>query len=181
MSLYYALLAITALERIAEMIVSRANAEWSFARGGREFGRGHFPSMLALHALFLAGCALEPWLSGAQSLPSIAPAAFVIAIGCQAIRWWCIATLGRQWNTRVIVVEGLPRVTSGPYRWVRHPNYAAVVVEGIALPAIGGAWLTAAVFTVANVFLLRARVKIENRALVGLQQRRTTHDFMPGA
>ena len=83
----------------------------------------------------------------------------------QALRWWCITTLGRRWNTRVIVVPGLPPVTRGPYRLFSHPNYVAVVVEGVALPLVHGAWITAAVFTVLNAALLSVRIRVENAAL----------------
>jgi methyltransferase len=86
-------------------------------------------------------------------------------VASQALRWWCIATLGRRWNTRVIVVPGLAPVTSGPYRFLAHPNYVAVVVEGIALPLVHEAWLTALVFTGANAALLTVRIRAENAAL----------------
>ncbi|HEY2774399.1 MAG TPA: isoprenylcysteine carboxylmethyltransferase family protein [Candidatus Binatia bacterium] len=165
MSLYYALLVATILERAIEIAVSNSNARWSLERGGREVGRGHFPAMVALHSAFLAGCVLEPLLRGRTQLPVLWPVALAVAAACQALRWWCIVTLGRQWNTRVIVVPGLGRVARGPYRWLKHPNYVAVVCEGFALPAVGGAWLTAAAFTVGNALLLRARVKSEDAAL----------------
>jgi methyltransferase len=91
-----------------------------------------------------------------------------LVAGAQALRWWCIATLGRQWSTRVVVVAGERRVTAGPYRWLRHPNYVAVVVEGFALPLVHSAWITAAVFTVLDLPLLAVRVRCENRALESL-------------
>ena len=88
-----------------------------------------------------------------------------LVVASQALRWWCIATLGRRWNTRVIVVPGLAPVTSGPYRLLPHPNYVAVVVEGVALPLVHEAWITALVFTVANAVLLdRADPGRERRA-----------------
>jgi methyltransferase len=86
----------------------------------------------------------------------------------QGLRWWCIATLGRQWNTRVIVIPGAPRVTGGPYRLLSHPNYVAVVLEGVALPLVHTAWITAIGFTVLNAALLRTRIKVENAALARL-------------
>jgi methyltransferase len=91
-----------------------------------------------------------------------------VVVLAQALRWWCIRTLGPQWNTRVIVVPGMPRVTGGPYRWMKHPNYVAVVVEGIALPLVHTAWITAVVFTVLNAWVLRVRLADENRALMML-------------
>jgi methyltransferase len=88
-----------------------------------------------------------------------------LVLGAQALRWWCVATLGPRWNTRVIVVPGLAPVRRGPYRLLAHPNYAAVVVEGLALPLVHGAWLTAAAFALGNVPLLAVRVACENAAL----------------
>jgi methyltransferase len=89
-------------------------------------------------------------------------------LAAQALRWWCITTLGRQWNTRVVVVPGATRVANGPYRVLPHPNYLAVITEGAALPLAGGAWITAVLFTVANAALLRTRIRVENEALQGL-------------
>ena len=86
----------------------------------------------------------------------------------QALRWWCIATLGPRWNTRVIVVPGLAPVRSGPYRWLSHPNYVAVVAEGVALPLVHASWVTALVFTIANAGLLAVRLRAENAALATL-------------
>jgi methyltransferase len=84
------------------------------------------------------------------------------------LRWWCIATLGWQWNTRVVVVPGAPRVTGGPYRYLPHPNYVAVALEGVALPLVHTAWITALAFTVLNAALMAARIKVENAALASL-------------
>jgi methyltransferase len=83
----------------------------------------------------------------------------------QALRWWCVRTLGHRWNTLVIVVPQAPLIRRGPYRWLHHPNYVAVVVEGIALPLVHTAWLTAACFTLANALLLTVRIRVENAAL----------------
>jgi methyltransferase len=91
-----------------------------------------------------------------------------VVFAAQGLRWWCISTLGPQWNTRVIVVPGAPRVTGGPYRWLSHPNYVIVVTEGIALPLVHSGWLTAIVFTVLNAVLLTTRLSVENRALASL-------------
>jgi methyltransferase len=90
-----------------------------------------------------------------------------VLLGAQALRWWCITTLGPRWNTRVIVVPGLPLVTGGPYRWLNHPNYLAVIVEGVALPLVHTNWVTATCFTLLNLPLLLTRVRCENAALAG--------------
>ncbi|HET6732675.1 isoprenylcysteine carboxylmethyltransferase family protein, partial [Mycobacterium sp.] len=91
-----------------------------------------------------------------------------VVLAAQALRWWCIGTLGRQWNTRVVVVPGASRVSRGPYRVVPHPNYVAVVTEGAALPLVHSAWITALVFSVLNAALLRTRIRVENEALASL-------------
>ena len=100
----------------------------------------------------------------------LAAVMLLLVLGSQALRWWCIATLGRRWNTRVIVVPGLPLVRSGPYRLLRHPNYVAVVVEGLALPLVHACWVTALVFTVANAFVLAVRLRVENAALATVRE-----------
>lgn len=162
---YLGLLAAVALERGLELGISRRNAAWSFERGGLEYGRRHYAVMVALHGAFLAACAAEVVLLGRAFHAWIGVPSLALVVLAMALRWWCVAALGRRWNTRVIVVPGAPRVTAGPYRWLRHPNYVAVAVEGAALPLVHGAWLTAALFTAANAALLRVRIRCEERAL----------------
>ena len=160
------LVALTAVERLAELVVSARNARWSFARGGVESGLGHFPPMVALHTGLLLACVLEVHLADRPFLPWLGWPALALVVASQVLRWWCIATLGPRWNTRVIVVPGLPLVRRGPYRWLSHPNYVAVVVEGLALPLVHTAWVTALAFTVLNaVLLLGYRIPAEERAL----------------
>jgi methyltransferase len=160
------LVAATAVERLVELVVSTRNARWSFARGGVEHGRRHFGPMVALHTALLLACLAEAHLAHRPFVPALGWTALVLVLASQGLRWWCITTLGPRWNTRVVVVPGLPLVTSGPYRWLRHPNYLAVVVEGLALPLVHTAWVTALCFTVLNaVLLLRFRIPSEERAL----------------
>jgi methyltransferase len=159
-------IAAVALERLAELVVAQRHARWAFARGGVELGRGHYPPMVVLHTGLLIACVAEAHLADRPFVPALGWTAFALAVGSQALRWWCIATLGPQWNTRVIVVPGAPLVSRGPYRWLSHPNYVAVVVEGLALPLIHSAWVTALTFSVLNaVLLLRFRIPTEERAL----------------
>lgn len=168
---YLLLIAVTAVERLVELVISKRNATWAFARGGREYGLGHFPWMVALHTSLLVGAVVEVFLLDRPFIPVLGWSMLVIALLCQAGRYWVIASLGRQWNTRVIVVPGLGRVERGPYRyrWLRHPNYLIVAVEGVALPLVHSAWITAVVFTALNaVLLLRFRIPAEERALATL-------------
>ncbi|HEX2904595.1 MAG TPA: isoprenylcysteine carboxyl methyltransferase family protein [Jatrophihabitans sp.] len=165
--LWYSLLILAVVaERLAELVVSRRNQAWSLARGGYEVGAGHYPVMVVLHSALLAGCLVEGTLRSFR--PELGWPMLAVVLAGQALRWWCIATLGRQWNVRVIVVPGLPRVAAGPYRWLPHPNYLAVVLEGAALPLVRGCWITAVSFTVLNAALLSVRLRTENRALAAL-------------
>ncbi len=168
MSWYVLLIVAVALERVAELVVAQRNLTWSRARGGVEFGAGHYPVMVVLHTGLLAGCLAEVFWLNRPFLPALGWPMLAIVVAAQALRWWCITTLGRQWNTRVVVVPGAGRVSGGPYRFLSHPNYVAVIAEGIALPLVHTAWVTAAVFTVLNAALLRTRITTENTALASL-------------
>lgn len=167
---YTLFVALTGVERLVELVVARRNAAWSFARGGVEYGQGHFPAMVVLHTGFLLGCVAEVWFLDRLFTPWLGASMLALALACQALRWWCITTLGPQWNTRVIVVPDLPPVVGGPYRYFRHPNYVAVALEGLALPLMHGAWITATVFTVLNAWLMVVRIRTENRALATLRE-----------
>ncbi|MGX1567845.1 isoprenylcysteine carboxyl methyltransferase family protein [Streptomyces sp. NPDC055506] len=166
--LFTILVLAVGLERVAELAVSRRNAAWSLGRGGVESGRGHYPFMVLLHTGLLVGALVEVWIRRPDAVPVLAWAMLALVALAQGLRWWCVATLGRQWNTRVIVVPGAARVTGGPYRWIPHPNYAAVAVEGLALPLVHSAWATAIVFTALNGSLLATRIRAEDAALARL-------------
>lgn len=167
--LYTLLILVVAAERLVEVAVSKRHARWARARGGREYGRSHYPFMVAIHVGLLVGCVAEVWLAEPPFVPALGWAMLALVVASQGLRWWCVRTLGPRWNTVVIVVPGLPLVDRGPYRWLRHPNYVAVVVEGIALPLVHSAWITALAFTVANFAVLAVRIRVENRALAGAQ------------
>ena len=166
-ALYVAFVLLTGGERIYELVVSRRNAAAAFERGGVEYGQRHFPWMVTLHTGFLLACIAEVVLLQRPFIPWLGWPMLVIALVCQVGRYWVIRSLGTQWNTRVIVVPGAARVVArGPYRWFTHPNYVIVAVEGIALPLVHTAWITAIAFTVLNaVLLLGFRIPTENRAL----------------
>lgn len=165
---YSLLIGVIAVERAAELVVSKRNWAWSRQRGGTEVGTGHYPAMVALHTALLAGCLIEVVVLDRPFIPSLGWSMLAIVVAAQMLRWWCITTLGHQWNTRVIVIPGAQRVAGGPYQWIPHPNYVAVVIEGIALPLVHSAWITAAVFTVLNAAMLRTRIRTENAALATL-------------
>ena len=160
--------ALVGVERVVELVVSQRNLRWSRAHGGIEFGASHYPYMVVLHVFLLVGSLIEVWVWRPTLVPALSWTMLVLVVASQVLRWWCIVTLGRRWNTRVVVVPGMPPVTAGPYRWLRHPNYVAVIIEGFALPLVGSAWVTALAFTLLNVPLLRTRIRVENQALATL-------------
>jgi len=168
MTWYLLLIGAVAVERLAEVVVAERNRSVSKERGGVEFGAGHYPAMVALHAGLLAGCLLEAVGLHRPFIPALGWPMFSVVLAAQALRWWCITTLNYQWNSRVIVIPGAARVTAGPYRLLPHPNYVAVIAEGLALPLVHTAWITALVFSVLNAVLLRTRVHVENAALASL-------------
>jgi methyltransferase len=165
MEIFYALLVVITVERVAELLVSQRHAAASLAGGGVESGQGHFPVMVALHTALLLGCWIEPDALHRTFIPALAWPMLILVVAANVLRWMCIATLGPRWSARVIVMPGMPLISNGPYRWFAHPNYVAVVVEGAALPLVGSAWITACTFTALNAALLTVRLRCETRAL----------------
>ena len=168
MTWYLILLGAVGVERLAELVLAQRNLAWSRARGGIEIGAGHYPVMVALHLALLVGCVVEVAVFQRPFIPALGWSMLALVIAAQGLRWWCITTLGRQWNTRVVVIPGAARVEGGPYRWFSHPNYVAVAIEGFALPLVHSAWVTALAFTTLNAALLSTRVSVENSALARL-------------
>lgn len=163
-ALLAAFLAFVALQRFAELALSTRNARVLAARGAREYGREHFGWFVLIHALFPVALIAEILVLGAR--PGAAAPFWVAAwLGAQLLRLAAVRALGERWNVRVLVVPGAPLVRSGPYRWLRHPNYVAVMIESVAAPMMFGAWRTAIAFAVANALVLRVRIACENRAL----------------
>ena len=173
------LVAAVGVERIIELVVSERHIRWAKARGGVEVGRGHYPAMVVLHVGLLVGSVLEVVMLQRVFYPWLGWPMLVGVVAAQTLRWWCIGTLGKQWNTRIVVVPGAGRVASGPYRKLRHPNYVAVAAEGVCLPLVHTAGITATVFTVANGLLMRARVTTENEALRMLDEPPTLKTAAP--
>ncbi len=164
-ALFLLLIAAVAVERGAELVLSKRHIARALERGGQQYGAGHYPAMVVLHSALLIGSVAEVLVADRPFLPWLGWPALAVALAAQGLRWWCIATLGERWNTKIVVLPGVPLVTAGPYRFLRHPNYVAVVAEGVGLPLVHTAWITALVFTLLNAGLLRVRIRAENEAL----------------
>jgi methyltransferase len=162
------LIAFLIVQRLAELGLAQWNTVRLRAQGGVEVGAAHYPLMVALHAFWLLGL----WMLGHDR--GVDPFWLSVFILLQAGRLWVIATLGRRWTTRVIVLPGNAPVARGPYRWLRHPNYLVVVAEIAVVPLALGLPLFALVFSLANAALLAYRVRVENEALAWAQAERET-------
>ena len=153
------ILGLVTVERLAELPYARANTRHLIAAGGHEVAGGHYPLIVALHVAWLAALW---WLAPSRDVDPFWLAMFVLI---ELARIWTLASLGRRWTTRIIVVPGESLVKRGPYRFVDHPNYLVVTGEIAVLPLVFGLWAVAIAFTIANAALLTVRIREENRAL----------------
>jgi methyltransferase len=163
--LFLVLLALVGVARLAELRISRGHQRaLAHLEVARRFDP-HYPWMVALHASVLAGSALEVILLRRPFIAALAvPAAVFFVLGA-GLRWWAIRSLGEHWNVRVMDSAGLGVVATGPFRWVRHPNYVGVFIEMAALPLIHSAWITAIVGSAGNAWVLRNRLRVEEPVL----------------
>jgi methyltransferase len=162
---------LVAAQRLLELVLARRNERRTRARGAVERGRGHYPFLVALHALWLVSTLVEGLLRGPES-PTLWPVPLALFLLMQPLRYWAIFSLGENWNTKILIVPGAKLVRRGPYRCLNHPNYVAVVVEILTFPLVFGAWITALVFTALNATLLYVRIREEDRALAELMKPR---------
>ncbi len=183
--LYTLLVALVALGRLIELRIAARNRRALIARGGVEAAPGHYRWMVFLHTAFLVGCPLEVWLFGRPFLAWLGIPMLFLVVLATGLRYWVIRTLDGRWTTRIIVLPGSSPVTGGPYRFLRHPNYLAVITEILALPLVHTAWLTAIVFSLLNGLLLRVRIRAEEAALSRVSDYGTVFAdrsrLMPGA
>jgi methyltransferase len=163
--LYLALLLAVAALRLLELRVSRRHQERMIARGAKKIVDAKFRWMVLVHTGVLLGAAVEVVFLKRPFLPWLAAPMFVLFLAANAVRWWVIRTMGEHWNVQVVDSTQLGVVTSGPFRFVRHPNYAAVFAEMLALPLIHSAWITAVGGALAHVAVLAQRLAAEERVL----------------
>jgi methyltransferase len=151
-------------QRGTELLLAARNSRWAVTQGGREYGRRLYHVIVAMHGLFFISLVAEHHYYPGESA-RVWPLWLALLMAAQALRMWSAVCLGRSWNTRVVVVPGASVIKSGPYRFLRHPVYLAVIAEFIAVPLLCGAWVTAVVFTVANAVVIAFRIRQEETAL----------------
>lgn len=165
MSWPYAIMAFVTAQRLAELMIDRRNTTRLLAAGAQEVGARHYPAMVAMHASWLAAL----WFTvGGETVDMALLTVFAVL---QLLRIWVLATLGPRWTTRIIVTNSAPLVKKGPFRFLRHPNYAVVTAEIAVLPLVFGLVWIAVLFTLLNAAMLYVRIGAENRALYGAKDR----------
>ncbi|MFL6235608.1 MAG: isoprenylcysteine carboxyl methyltransferase family protein [Thermoanaerobaculia bacterium] len=183
--LYTLLVLLVALGRLIELRIAGRNRCALLERGGVEVAPGHYRWMVLLHTTFLISCPLEVWLLDRPFLPALGIPMLLLVLLATGLRYWVISTLAGRWTTRIVVLPGASPVTGGPYRFLRHPNYLAVITEILALPLVHTAWLTAIVFSLLNGLILRVRIRAEEEALARMTDYGTVFAdhprLMPGA
>ena len=155
---------LVTFQRLFELVLARKNERRVRARGAVERGQRHYLLIVALHSLWLVSTLVEGLLRGPE-LPAFWPVPLALFLLVQPLRYWAIFSLGKRWNTKILVLPGEKPVRCGPYKYIDHPNYVVVVVEILTFPLIFGAWITALVFTIFNAAILSVRIREENRAL----------------
>jgi methyltransferase len=162
---YLVLLVVVALLRVYELRISRRHQQDMIARGASKVDEPRFRWMVVLHTGVLVGAACEVVFLHRPFIPILAAVCFVLFLASNAVRWWVIRTLGEHWNVQVMNSTRLGVITSGPFRYVRHPNYAAVFTEMLVLPLIHTAWITALAGSAAHVLVLSQRLATEEKVL----------------
>ncbi len=151
-------------QRVLELGIARRNEQWILSQGAVEYGQEHYKYMVSLHVAFLASLLLEVIVYD-KTLSAFWPAILTLFILTQALRIWAIQSLGRFWNTKVLILPDASIVKSGPYKFLRHPNYTIVVLEIMLIPLMFNAYFTAIVFTLLNAWMLSVRIPLEERVL----------------
>jgi len=162
--LFTVVITFVILQRLLELFVAKRNEKWMLKRGAYEVGTEHYPIMVAMHLGFFVTLILEVLILDRPKSSFWIPlvSLFIIA---QIIRFWCLLTLGKYWNTKIIILPGADVVRKGPYRFFRHPNYLIVTIELLLLPLIFNAFGTVFIYFLLNIWMLSIRIPLEERAL----------------
>ncbi|KAA0550175.1 hypothetical protein FZW96_02195 [Bacillus sp. BGMRC 2118] len=158
-------ISVIIIQRIMELIIARKNEKWMKQQGGVEYGQNHYPYMVAMHSLFFVALLVEVFAFNHQ-LSAWWPMLLSLFLLTQAVRIWALSSLGKYWNTKIIVLPNTSIVKKGPYKYLRHPNYTIVALEIVLIPMLFGAYLTAVTFTLLNILILSVRIPLEEKALM---------------
>ena len=169
MKIFLLFLTFVILQRLSELMLAKRNEKTVRNEGAVEYDAGGYRVIVIMHTAFLVSFVAEYFLLGRSLSPYWLPLVCVF-VAAQLLRYWAIRSLGKFWNTRILIVPGERLVTKGPYKYLRHPNYVSVVIEIAVIPLIFSCYITAVVFTVLNLLALRRRIRIEESALLSLKK-----------
>lgn len=162
---FFVIVLLVIIQRIVEVIIAKRNEKKMLEKGAYEVGSTHYPFMIALHVGFFLSLIIEV-LIFERPISPIFPILFTLFLGVQALRIWCLSSLGQFWNTKIIILPGANVVKKGPYLFFRHPNYVVVCSEILLLPLMFQAYFTSICFTLLNIWMLSVRIPTEEKALV---------------
>ena len=162
MNIIWGILIFVIIQRIGELVYASRNTNWLLSKGAVEAGSSHYYLFPLLHGAWIVTIVL--WVYS-NNLEAIWSEFFLVYCLLQLLRVWIFISLGRRWTTRIIILPRKPLISSGPYRFLKHPNYVLVWVEVAVFPLIFGAWHIALAFTLLNTLLLMHRIRVENSAL----------------
>lgn len=162
--LFPILLFIVIAQRLIELIIAKRNEQWMRKKGAFEVGAAHYPFMVAMHATFFIALIIEVTVFQ-HTLSTFWIFYLVVFLCAQVFRVWCLVSLGKFWNTKVIILPGADVVRKGPYQFIRHPNYLIVTIELLVLPLLFNAYFTAIIFSLLNIWMLSVRIRVEENAL----------------
>lgn len=161
---FFIFFSVLIIQRLLELMIARRNEKWMKARGALEFGMKQYQFIVLVHSMFFVVFLFEK-ISFSRELSPIWPFLAAVFVCAQLIRVWSISSLGRYWNTKIIVLPNVEVVKRGPYRFIKHPNYLVVSIELLVVPLMFGAYMTACLFTILNVLMLSIRIPAEEKAL----------------
>ncbi|MCA1030443.1 hypothetical protein LCL95_05235 [Bacillus timonensis] len=164
---FYIFFLYIVVQRLVELMIARMNESWMKLRGAIEVGKNHYKYIVIVHVLFLLSLFFEVRYTNAN-LSNLWPILFPLFIFTQIIRVWALTSLGKYWNTKVLIIPNEKIISTGPYKFIRHPNYLIVTLEFFIIPFLFEAYVTAFVFSVLNIILLSIRIPIEEKALMEL-------------
>jgi methyltransferase len=145
---------------MAELYISKRNERWLLSQGAIEYGREHYPYIVALHSLFIVSLIVEYYLSGGQPMSYIFLLLFILLL---TFKYWVLSSLGLYWNTKIYRIPGVVAIKRGPYKLFKHPNYVDVVLEIAIIPLVFHLYYTALIFSVLNAIMLSVRIRVENK------------------
>ena len=148
------------VQRLSELYIAKGNEKWLRSQGAVEYGKEHYPFIVALHTLFIIAMIVEDMLRGNRPIDFVFLILFILLL---LFKFWALSSLGKYWNTKIFRVPGAGPVKKGPYKLFKHPNYFIVVCEIAIIPMVFHLYYTAIIFTVLNAIMLTVRIKVENR------------------